>query len=225
MSNYDWHRYQLKAKKRKLKLSAEFESEIKEMKAESASFMAEYTNLTKNDENRPKKTEKTLSKWYTDRMKILPKNYDSAEPVELYHEGNKVYETDSDTHYITTEAMMNYMDKPREFQQDDRVILVYKYIPGPSYPVWGSEYECVGTIVELTTKNRRVRVEWDNGNRYEYPAVALDRVDSTVLDHRGKPAVLNPNKAFRLHKRNSMDRLKCKDSLMKRQVWRNIDRN
>jgi len=55
---------------------------------------------------------------------------------------------------------------------ETRVVLLGKrYTPEPVEPVWGSKYECIGTITELLDEvdNYDVRVKWDNGktNIYE----------------------------------------------------------
>ena len=82
-----------------------------------------------------------------------------------------------------------------KFKDDDRVILTDKgLIPFPDWPVWGSEYECVGTIIE--TRHGFIHVLWDNG----YSKITLPK---SLSHFNGREEnTLSPNVAFMLYKRS-----------------------
>jgi len=54
-----------------------------------------------------------------------------------------------------------------EFELGKKVKLVrgHGFIPTPSYPVVGSQYECEGEIISQSDNNKRITVNWDNGRR------------------------------------------------------------
>lgn len=74
--------------------------------------------------------------------------------------------------------------KEQELNIDLEVVLLpAHYIPTRSYPVWGSEYSCIGTIVGIQRdaglpgkrKVTLVRIDWSSGadGLYSYDTVAL----------------------------------------------------
>ena len=201
MVDYKWHKHQLEAKKREIREKAELKSKKAHFKRKKAEYEAKYGISFENDEKRPKINELRVSKRNFDKFRTFSKNYAPGDPVSLYHHGDRVYETNP-----CAKVKLDEIKPP--LQVGDRVILTYKYIAGNSYPVWGSKFECIGTIIEIKKNAGRIRVEWDNGKKYDYPASTLSLADTSILDQSGKPAVPNPNQAFRLHKRGSMDRLK-----------------
>ena len=79
---------------------------------------------------------------------------------------------------------------------ETRVVLISgRYNPEPAEPVWGSKYECIGTITELLDEvdNYDVRVKWDNGKTNIYEIKDLRAYSSEDTS--------NPNTTFRLKKR------------------------
>ncbi len=80
-----------------------------------------------------------------------------------------------------------------KFKAGDRVVLITGR-HGQSYknPVWGSRYQCVGTVASSQSKFTSLfplRVDWDNGrtNAYDHPDLSL----STTIDND------NPNFTFK----------------------------
>ena len=81
-------------------------------------------------------------------------------------------------------------------RDETRVVLIGKrYTPEPTEPVWGSEYGCAGTVIEILGKysDYDVKVKWDNDydNSYEIKDLRLSPLES----------ISNPNITFRLKKR------------------------
>ena len=80
-----------------------------------------------------------------------------------------------------------------KFKVRDRVILTTrKHGKSNKNPVWGSRYQCVGTVASTMSKFATLfplRVDWDNGlsNAYDYPDLAL----STTVGND------NPNFTFK----------------------------
>ena len=221
MVDYKWHKHQLEAKKREIREKAELKSKKAHFKRKKAEYEAKYGISFENDEKRPKINELRVSKRNFDKFRTFSKNYAPGDPVSLYHHGDRVYETNP-----CAKVKLDEIKPP--LQVGDRVILTYKYIAGNSYPVWGSKFECIGTIIEVG--DNRTRVDWDNGRTYQYPMSALDHApmgstrlatSKAILDYCGTTAVIDPNTAFRIYKQGSMDRLKCKSML----DWHeNVDR-
>jgi len=80
-----------------------------------------------------------------------------------------------------------------KFEVGDRVILIGEYIiPTIGWPVWGSEYGCVGTIVATEYKKPTYTVEWDNG---KFLSISYLWLELSFEDNG------NPNTAFLKHKR------------------------
>lgn len=83
------------------------------------------------------------------------------------------------------------------FKIGDRVILTGKHlIPYKDWPVWGSKYSCVGTIIDV--RGGLSWVTWDNDT---------DRtrmIKSYSLSHftGGEEKSLSPNLAFLKYKRS-----------------------
>lgn len=80
-----------------------------------------------------------------------------------------------------------------KFKVRDRVILITgKHGKANKNPVWGSKYQCVGTVASSQQKFATLfplRVDWDNGlsNAYDHPDLAI----STAVDNN------NPNFTFK----------------------------
>ena len=90
---------------------------------------------------------------------------------------------------------------------ENRVILIgNNYNPCPEEPVWGSEYECVGTIHGFWKEESEYDVEvfWDNGHSNPYKIEDLSC--PPVLDKT------NPNYTFRLKKRTTNGQRKPKQN-------------
>ena len=88
-----------------------------------------------------------------------------------------------------------------KFEKGDRVILTGKHLlPGPEWPVWGSEYECVGVVTDVDRYLAWIR--WDNN--------ITKVIQTTSLSHftGGKAKSLSPNLAFLKYKREQNE--KCK---------------
>lgn len=83
-----------------------------------------------------------------------------------------------------------------KFNIGDRVILTGEgLIPFHNWPVWGSEHQCVGTVVD--TNGSFTWVDWDNG-------VATKQILAPNLSHfTGREEnSLSPNIAFLKYKRS-----------------------
>ena len=81
-----------------------------------------------------------------------------------------------------------------KFKKGDRVILTSEeVIPTPSWPVWGSKHQCVGTIIN--TSNNITWVLWDNGKSKMLLYYSLSHF--TGVEENS----LSPNVAFMLYKR------------------------
>jgi hypothetical protein len=83
------------------------------------------------------------------------------------------------------------------------VILTHQlFIPTPEYPVWPSEFQCVGTV-EHITGDGRVMIKWANGMRRELMVRHL----TEIKDKNDPRLKLNPNieflKKFSKQKRRS----------------------
>jgi hypothetical protein len=81
-----------------------------------------------------------------------------------------------------------------EFKNGDRVVLTTgRHGKSNKNPVWGSKYQCVGTLSNFKKSAFAslfpLRVNWDNGltNAYDHPDLAL----STTVDND------NPNFTFK----------------------------
>ena len=88
-----------------------------------------------------------------------------------------------------------------KFVNGDRVILVGKeLIPTKDWPVWGSEYSCVGTINGIG--NGYSYIYWDNGRKRT--------IDDSYLRHfTGREEdSLSPNVAFLKYKRGINEKRK-----------------
>lgn len=87
-----------------------------------------------------------------------------------------------------------------------RVILTKNYIATPSFPVWGSKHQCLGTVKNFTLY--RAKVEWDNGTemtfRKDHLTVVNDYYDAVSRYGGGyKSPKSNPNQAFKERRRYS----------------------
>ncbi len=80
-----------------------------------------------------------------------------------------------------------------KLKSGDRVILTTKkHGKSNKNPVWGSKYQCVGTVTSSQSKFTTLfplRVDWDNGlsNAYDHPDLAI----STAVGNS------NPNFTFK----------------------------
>jgi hypothetical protein len=77
------------------------------------------------------------------------------------------------------------------------------YFPTPANPVWGSDLQCYGTVIERALTHPSVPpsylVRWDNGHKKHYRYNHLRIVtgaDKTTLPKPPK----NPNQGFVIHK-------------------------
>jgi len=81
----------------------------------------------------------------------------------------------------------------KKLKKGDRVILTgKKLIPYTDWPVWGSKYECVGTITNVI--NNLIHILWDNGSK---KAVTSDYISHFTGREENS---LSPNILFMLHK-------------------------
>ena len=119
-----------------------------------------------------------------------------------------------------------------KFRIGDRVILSDKIgfiIPTPSWPVWGSDYSCAGTVRGVMTEKRfkepsatTVRVLWDNNESNIHSEENLFHADSPLPSPE-------PNRAFRRRKRdknrtNIRHIIRCKWCARVRNMMRRKDR-
>lgn len=73
-----------------------------------------------------------------------------------------------------------------------RIILIdNRYFPAPEYPVWGSPFAAVGTVVGIHSSDR-ILVRWDNGEKAVLHAKSLAMYEDS--SPRGKN---DPNQAFK----------------------------
>lgn len=85
------------------------------------------------------------------------------------------------------------------FHMGDRVILIpNNFHPEPGYPVYGSDYSDVGTVVEIDKRHVSIRVEWDQGALTNFSPGYIDLYDDYVT-MLSKP---DPNRAFKDQKWN-----------------------
>jgi len=76
--------------------------------------------------------------------------------------------------------------------EDDRVVLQEGYFaPARSNPCIGSEFECVGTVVDIIEDDNAYVVVWDNETENTYNGTELKAYTSLSQD--------NPNKTFVMH--------------------------
>lgn len=82
-----------------------------------------------------------------------------------------------------------------EFEKGDRIVLTTdRHGTSEKNPVWGSIYECHGTIKRVSVNSRvgfPINVQWDNGssNIYDHPDLAMLGLKQTEAD--------NPNTTFK----------------------------
>ena len=82
-----------------------------------------------------------------------------------------------------------------KFKEGDRVILTGEgLIPFPDWPVWGSKYSCIGTIVEIS--HGLAHINWDNGYNMMNLLENISRFDGREENS------LSPNISFMLYKRS-----------------------
>ncbi len=85
------------------------------------------------------------------------------------------------------------------FHKGDRVILIpNNFHPEPGYPVYGSNYTDVGTVVEVDTRHVSIRVKWDQGATTSFSPGYIDLYDDYVA-MLSKP---DPNRSFKDKKWN-----------------------
>lgn len=85
--------------------------------------------------------------------------------------------------------------KIKVFVDETRVVLVGDhYKPEPAEPVWGSQHECVGTVISFCSPSSEydVEIKWDNGEGNPYK----------LEDLRAQPALNknDPNYTFKTKK-------------------------
>lgn len=86
----------------------------------------------------------------------------------------------------------------KRIRKGDRVVLTHAVCsPSPSIPLWGSQYECVGTSRgDVEGKNFHIAIDWDNGRTaafFLYKLKLYWHSDSKKID---------PNLAFLHRKRH-----------------------
>jgi len=88
-----------------------------------------------------------------------------------------------------------------KLEPGDRVVLTGKgIIPTPSWPLWGSDLACVGTVVH-NDMGSLVGVLWDNGKEKIVLDISLSYYTGTDKD------TVSPNIAFLQYKRKQQ----CQD--------------
>ena len=86
-----------------------------------------------------------------------------------------------------------------KFEIDDRVILTGEgLIPFPDWPVWGSKYSCIGTIVEIS--HGLAHINWDNGYNM------MNLLENISHFNGREEKSLSPNIAFKLYKRKNNEK-------------------
>ena len=83
----------------------------------------------------------------------------------------------------------------KKLKKGDRVYYVHNtfgYTLGRNNPLFGSNYECEGTVRQIAGNS--VSVKWDNGTYNSYTDTTLEPVD--YMDQPGKGNIYNPNRAF-----------------------------
>ena len=87
--------------------------------------------------------------------------------------------------------MSNHYEE--RFKRGDRVILLDNGKPSNRYPLWGSAYSSVGTVV--TVGGVLLLIKWDNGEEGNYPRFRLYQHDGELR---------NPNRAFLIKKKGGV---------------------
>lgn len=84
----------------------------------------------------------------------------------------------------------------KKFEVGNRVILTGKgLLPFPDWPVWDSEFSCVGTITRIQT-GRYPQVLWDNGHSKILSSNSISHFTGREENF------LSPNISFMLYKRS-----------------------
>lgn len=122
-------------------------------------------------------------------------------PTELLKESGKIAE--KQRRKVKWEAEFTRFNKPyrEKISIGDRVILPKdsRFIAGDRYPIEGSTFECIGTVIHTSHKHDLIKVKWDNGFVLDVNAKDVKR--SNKLAKPGKP---DPNQAFRKKKNEGL---------------------
>lgn len=87
--------------------------------------------------------------------------------------------------------------KTPEVHKSRVVLMSRNYEAEPADPLYGSKYECAGTVIHVEDKNdRHIRVAWDNGEENTY----IEEDLRWVGDKKGPLSPSNPNISFLKHK-------------------------
>ncbi len=108
----------------------------------------------------------------------------------------------------------DYSGNPVVFEKNRSRVKLYNknYGPQESNPVFGSKYECAGTVFQLGgDKAYPISVIWDNGHKNSY------REGDLILLNHSEITNLGPNEAFRL---KHGKRPKPKEKILK---WKEIE--
>ncbi len=101
------------------------------------------------------------------------------------------------------------------FHKGDRVILIpNNFHPEPGYPVYGSDYSDVGTVVEVDRRHVSIRVKWDQGPLTSFSPGYIDLYDDYVT-MLSKP---DPNRSFKDQKYNRTKKVDMRSGNMDRKV-------
>ncbi len=85
------------------------------------------------------------------------------------------------------------------FHKGDRVVLIpNNFHPEPGYPVYGSNYSDVGTVVEIDRRHESIGVRWDQGTHTHFSPGYIDLHDDYIA-MLSKP---DPNRSFKDRKYN-----------------------